>query len=145
MTTEVKAAAQFDAPDAAQQPDLKGAIPYITAKAGPEQARFYEKAFGAKIIAEMMAEDGKRYMHAHLAINGGHLMMSDAFPEHGYAWEEPKNLHIYLPSDNPQADFDRAVAAGCEVTMPMAVQFWGDRYGQVKDPYGVTWAIGGPA
>jgi len=143
MTTELKAAADFDAET--ERPKLTGAIPYLTAKAGPEQARFYEKAFGAKIIAEMMAEDGKRYMHACLELNGGHLMMSDAFPEHGYAWEEPKNLSIFLPSDRPQPDFDRAVAAGCEVVMPMAVQFWGDRYGQVKDPYGVLWAIGGPA
>ena len=132
--------------NAYQRPaNLRGPIPYIGSKDGQEQARFYEKAFNGKLINEQFAEDGKRYMHACLEIAGGHIMMSDAFPEYGHPYEEPKNLSIFIPSDDPQADFDRAVAAGCEVTMPMAVQFWGDRYGQVRDPWGIIWAIGGAA
>ena len=125
------------------QPEFKGPVPYIGAKDGPAQARFYEKAFGAKIISEAMADDGKRYMNACLEIFGGHIMMSDAFPEWGKPFEQPAGLSIFLWSQSPQADFDRAVAAGCNVEMPMEVQFWGDRYGQLKDPYGVLWAIGG--
>lgn len=43
-----------------------------------------------------------------------------------------------------RAWWDRALAAGLEVVMPLEVQFWGDRYGALKDPFGVTWSIGGP-
>jgi PhnB protein len=42
-----------------------------------------------------------------------------------------------------KAWWQRAVDAGCEVTMPLDVQFWGQRYGQVKDPYGIIWSLGG--
>ena len=48
-------------------------------------------------------------------------------------------LHLYVP--DPDASFEKAVAAGCTVTFPLADQFWGCRYGQVKDPFGFTWAI----
>ena len=50
------------------------------------------------------------------------------------------NLHLQV--DDADRWFERAVAAGCTVVMPMELQFWGDRYGMVKDPYGVAWAFG---
>jgi PhnB protein len=49
------------------------------------------------------------------------------------------SLHLYV--ENADAAFDRAVKAGCTPKMPMSDQFWGDRYGQVEDPYGHQWSI----
>ena len=51
----------------------------------------------------------------------------------------PFVLHLCVP--DVDAAWERAVAAGCEVTMPLSNQFWGDRYGHVRDPFGVAWAL----
>ena len=83
-------------------------------------------------------------MHCHLYINDGSLMMSDAFPEHGYAYEKPTGSTVHLEVDDADAWFNRAVEAGCTVTMPLENMFWGQRYGQMRDPYDRMWSIGGP-
>ena len=106
---------------------------------------FYEKAFGAQEIGRHMADDGKRIMHAHLKLNGGHLMLNDDFPEFGHGEASPPasvTLHLQVP--DADAAWNKATAAGAEVRFPIADQFWGDRYGQVKDPFGFTWSIGAP-
>ena len=143
MTTEVQAASEELKREAQT---MSGLAPYLSARDAAAQIEFYKKAFGAEEVARMPAEDGKRLMHAHIRIAGNALLMSDCFPEYGYPFKEPQGvtLHIQL-ADGPQPLFDQAVAAGCEVTMPMEVQFWGDRYGQLKDPFGFAWSIGGPA
>ena len=93
----------------------------------------------------MPAEDGKRLMHAHLRINGGSIMMHDDFPEYtGGPMGAPSGVTIHLEVDDADRWFERAVAAGATVTMPLADQFWGDRYGVVKDPFGHSWSIGSP-
>jgi uncharacterized glyoxalase superfamily protein PhnB len=91
----------------------------------------------------MMAPDGKRVMHAQLKIGNSVLMLGSEHPPECLA---PKarggtsvTLHLYV--DNVDASFDRAVKAGCNVTMPVADMFWGDRYGQVEDPFGHKWAL----
>lgn len=61
---------------------------------------------------------------------------------YGAPWVQPAGFNLHLNVDDAQKWWDRAVAAGCEVTMPLEKQFWGDIYGQLKDPYGITWAIG---
>lgn len=121
---------------------IRGAAPYL----GPSDANaaiaFYKQAFGAEEVARMPAQDGKRLMHAHLLINGGPVLMSDRFPEFGAPVETPAGFHIHLQVDDGQAWWDRAVAAGAEVTMPFEKQFWGDTYGELKDPFGYKWSIG---
>lgn len=143
MTTEVQAASEELKQEAE---NMRGCAPYLHAKDGPAQIEFYKTAFAAEEVARMPAEDGKRLMHAHIRINGSAVLMSDCFPEYGYPFKEPQGVALHIQvSEDPQKWFDRAVAAGCEVTMPMDVQFWGDRYGQLKDPFGFAWSIGGPA
>jgi PhnB protein len=71
-------------------------------------------------------------------------MLSDEFPEFGSLSPQsiggsPMGLHIYI--ENVDAAFDRAVKAGAQVEMPVADQFWGDRYGKLKDPFGHKWSI----
>ena len=109
---------------------------------------FYTAAFGAVEQRRMVADDGKRLMHAHLIINGASLMLHDEFPEYVDPAEAdsgpPRGITLHLQVDDADAWFARAVAAGARVTMPLSDQFWGDRYAQVADPFGHHWSIGAP-
>ena len=83
-------------------------------------------------------------MHAEVKIGDSVIMLSDEFPEFGSLSPQsvggsPMGLHIYI--ENVDAAFDRAVKAGAQVEMPVADQFWGDRYGKLKDPFGHKWSI----
>lgn len=84
-------------------------------------------------------------MHGHLRINGGSLMLNDIFAEFGMSRTASPNYVMHLQVDDADAWWNRAVEAGCEVVMPIADQFWGDRYGQLGDPFGVRWSIGAPS
>jgi uncharacterized glyoxalase superfamily protein PhnB len=104
---------------------------------------FYKKALGAQEIDKFMAPDGKAVMHAQLKIGDSMLMLGS---EHRPHCLSPKSrggtsatLNLYV--ENADAAFDRAVKAGCTVKMPMSDQFWGDRYGQVEDPFGHQWSF----
>jgi uncharacterized glyoxalase superfamily protein PhnB len=123
-------------------PDNQGVVPYIAPSDAPAAAEFYKQAFLATDVKPMMADDGKRYMHCQFTVNGSIVYMSDSFPEYGAPWVRPQGFNLHLNVDNAQQWWDRAVAAGCTVSMPLEKQFWGDIYGQLKDPYGITWAIG---
>jgi len=83
-------------------------------------------------------------MHAEVKIGDSVIMLSDEFPEFGSLSPQsvggsPMGLHIYI--ENVDAAFDRAVKAGAQVEMPVMDQFWGDRYGKLKDPFGHKWSI----
>ncbi len=111
-----------------------------------EAIQFYKTAFGAEeAMAPHMAEDGKRIMHAHLLVNSGHLMLNDDFPEYGSAATAPGSVTLHLQVNDADALWNQAVGAGATEKMPLADQFWGDRYGQIVDPFGFTWSIGTPA
>ena len=120
----------------------QGLVPYISPSDAPAAAEFYKTAFGATDVTPMLADDGKRYMHCSMTINGSVLYMSDSFPEYGVAFVTPQGFNLHLQVDDEQSWWDRAVGAGCTVVMPLEKQFWGDIYGQLEDPYGITWAIG---
>jgi PhnB protein len=131
--------------NAPEQRVVGGVIPHISVSDAAAAADFYKRAFGAQEISRIATPDGKRMMHVHLIINGGSVMMADFFPDHGYPFVPPQAFNLHLQVDDAQPWWDRALAAGAEVAMPLEVMFWGDRYGQLKDPFGVTWAIGAPA
>ena len=128
-----------------QNPEVKGgAIPYLTVDGAIKAAEFYKKAFAAETAAIHPADEKGRTMHAHVYINGGSVMLSDAYPEHGHPLQAPASFNITLTVGDTDSWYDRAVAAGCTAVMPPQDMFWGDRYGQLKDPFGVLWAINGP-
>jgi PhnB protein len=130
-----------------QQGPLNGVTPHLTIRdeRAAEAIDFYKAAFGAEEQLRMPAQDGKRLMHVHLKVNGGSVMMNDDFPEYrGSASPEPASVTLHLQVDDADAWFERATKAGATVTMPLGDQFWGDRYGQVKDPFGHSWSIGAP-
>ena len=127
---------------------MKGVVPHLTIRdnrAG-EAVDFYARAFGATESGRHMADDGKRILHAHLELNGGPLMLNDDFPEMGGGQGSPPPAGVGLHLDVPDADaaWETALTAGAAVRFPLDNQFWGQRYGQVTDPFGHIWSIGGP-
>ena len=127
--------------------DVGGVVAHLTIREGKanEAINFYQNAFGATSAMDPhFAEDGKRIMHAHLLINGGHLMLNDDFPEYGQAATPPGSLTLHLQAPDADQAWDRALSAGAVEKFPLADQFWGDRYGQVEDPFGFRWSIGSP-
>jgi uncharacterized glyoxalase superfamily protein PhnB len=102
---------------------------------------FYQKAFAAQEVTRLLHPDGKRLIHCHLYINDGSVMLNDPFPEQGMPHLDPQGFTLTLMVKDIDAWFKRAVDAGCTVTMPVAKMFWGARYGALKDPFGVSWAM----
>jgi PhnB protein len=118
--------------------------PYLTLDDANAAIEFYKRAFGAEEKVRMPGPDGK-IMHAELQIGNSMVMLSDYLPDMGgnptakILGGSPVNLMLYV--ENADEFYDRAVLAGAESTMPLADMFWGDRFGKVKDPYGLTWMI----
>lgn len=124
-----------------------GLTPHIAIadRRGGEAIDFYKQAFGAIELVRVPAEDGVRFMHAHLTINGASLMMHDDFPEYsGHAMAAPTGVTLHLHVDDTDTWYRRAMEAGASSTLEPHDAFWGDRYAQVKDPFGHLWSIGGP-
>lgn len=108
-----------------------------------EAIAFYEKAFGAQaLMPPVRSPDGKSILHVMMGLGDSQFMMADACSG---GWEqgprESATAGLYLYVDDCDSALERAVAAGCEALMPPEDAFWGDRYGQVKDPYGHCWGI----
>ncbi|MBX9707720.1 MAG: VOC family protein [Caulobacteraceae bacterium] len=121
-----------------------GVIPYLTipGRGGQAAVEFYQRAFGAQELFRNLAEDGERLMHSRLIINGGMIMLSDEFPEYGNPTDvEPVGVALHLQVDDADEWWARALTAGAVPVMPLADQFWGDRYGRVMDPFGHCWSI----
>ncbi|AIE86275.1 VOC family protein [Fimbriimonas ginsengisoli] len=117
--------------------------PYIVVDDAKAAIELYKAAFGAEVTSLANTPDGK-VMNAQLKIGDSMLMLNDEFPEHGVVG--PKKiggtavtLHMYV--EDVDAAWERAVAAGLEVGFPLADQFWGDRYGQLKDSFGHSWSM----
>ena len=117
----------------------------IGGRRAAEAIDFYRSAFGARELHRMPSEDG-RIMHCHLTINGGSLMLADDFPEYrgGQDAAPPSGVTLHLQVEDADALWQQALAAGASVYMPLEDQFWGDRYGQLQDPFGHRWSIGAP-
>ena len=104
---------------------------------------FYVKAFNAVEHGRLPGPGGK-IMHASLGIGDSHLMLVDEMPEWGSLGPKslkgsPVTIHLYV--QDVDAAVAQAVAAGAKVTMPVADMFWGDRYGQLEDPFGHRWSV----
>ena len=124
-----------------------GVAPHLTipSRGGQAAIEFYTRAFGAVEVRRMLAEDGERLMHAALRINGGDLLLHDEFPEmNGEQDIQPKGVVLHLQVDDADEWWNRAIVAGGVPVYPLADQFWGDRYGQLRDPFGHSWSIGAP-
>jgi uncharacterized glyoxalase superfamily protein PhnB len=117
--------------------------PHLIVRNGRQAIEFYQKAFGAVSRGVMDGPDGG-VMHAEMKIGDSVFMLADESPEMGNKSPQslggsPVTIHIYT-TDSDKV-FNAAVAAGATVNLPMTDMFWGDRYGQVKDPFGHVWSI----
>lgn len=121
-----------------------GVVPYLMVGDAAAAAKFYEKAFGAKEVNRAYDKDGKTILHLHLYLNDASLFLMDPMTHHGYPLEKLQGFNLHLPVDDADAWFKRAVDAGAEGAMPPQDMFWGERYGQLKDPYGATWGVSSP-
>jgi uncharacterized glyoxalase superfamily protein PhnB len=131
-----------DAP--AQPPVRGGAIPYLNVDGALKAADFYKAALGAEVVASHPPDDKGRTMHVHLYVNGGSVMLSDFYPEHGVPKVEPKGFAIVMQVKDIDACWKRATEAGVTVTTPLQKMFWGSLYGAFSDPFGVAWAFEQP-
>ncbi len=117
--------------------------PYLVTKGAEKAIEFYKKAFGAQELYRMPGPDGK-ILHAEVRIGDSIVMLSDDFPE--MKTSSPSALggtpvRIMLYTEDVDAVFQRAVAAGAKAEMPPQDMFWGDRYGKVVDPFGHRWDL----
>lgn len=125
--------------------------PYLTVSPAAGAIAFYVAAFGAVQKALMPSLDGLRIMHCELSINGGTVMLSDAFPEFGKARSpmpgEPVTMSVSLEfATGAEVDetFQRATRFGAAGEMGPTNSFWGTRFAIVKDPFGHRWMMNGP-
>jgi PhnB protein len=125
-------------------PVLGGLVPYLTVDGASKAADFYVKAFGAKEVARYPLDEKGRTMHIHLHVNNSSLMLSDAYPEHGHPLQQPQSFNLALQVDDIDTWWNRAIGAGAASVLPPQDMFWGDRYGQLLDPFGVMWSMNQP-
>ncbi len=118
--------------------------PYLVVRDAVAALDFYAKAFSAREKVRMSMPDGS-VMHAEIQIGDSMLMLSEENP----AWGAKSPLllggsgaHVMIYTKDVDAFVARAVAAGCSIEFPITNQFWGDRYGKIKDPYGHQWSVG---
>jgi uncharacterized glyoxalase superfamily protein PhnB len=126
---------------------MQGVIPYLAIDGTRAAIEFYRKAFGALLHGEAaLMPRTTRIANASLVINGGVMMLSDTFPEMNQpAAKGGCGFTMQLVVLDGDLWWNRAVEAGCEIVTPFAKQFWGDRYGQLRDPFGIDWALNEPS
>ncbi len=119
--------------------------PFLSLKNATKAIQFYKDALGARVIEKNDSPDGK-VMHAVIQIGDSLLMLADEFPQSKCGISSPQSLkgsttmlHLYV--EDVDTAFNKAVKAGAKVIMPVSDAFWGDRYGQLEDPFGHLWSI----
>jgi|SRR5664279_5439299 PhnB protein len=125
-------------------PGFHSLTPHLSVEGAAKYIDFLKSAFDAVEISRSPGPGGK-LMHATVRIGDSMFMFNDDFAaEFGMpplaVGRSPLYLHLYVP--DADATWAQAIAAGCEITMPIGDQFWGSRYGHLRDPFGVNWAIG---
>jgi uncharacterized glyoxalase superfamily protein PhnB len=116
---------------------------HLAFKDATKAIEFYKKAFGAEQCMLMVGPGGKGVMHAQIRIGDTTLFLADDMMNSGNTVDSGKGAAVvpHLNVVDADAVWKRAIDAGCKEVMPLTNQFWGDRYGQVADPFGLHWAI----
>jgi uncharacterized glyoxalase superfamily protein PhnB len=117
--------------------------PHLVCRDAAAAIDFYGRAFGAVERFRLPAPDGK-LIHACVQIGDSLLFLVDEMPAMGALGPQALKgspVTIHLQVEDADAVFARAMRAGATVTMPLADMFWGDRYGQLRDPFGHSWSI----
>ena len=123
--------------------------PHLVVGDGAAAIDFYVKAFNAVELGRVPGPDG-RLMHAALQINGSTVMLNDDFPEYNDGKSSTPTalggtpVTIHLTVTDVDSKFQQAIDAGATVVSALDDQFWGDRYGVLRDPFGHHWSLGQP-
>ncbi|RZI86641.1 MAG: VOC family protein [Rubrivivax sp.] len=117
--------------------------PHLICDGAADAIEFYKQAFNAVELHRMPSDDG-RLMHAAVRIGDSVLMLVDENPKWGSLGPKtlkgsPVFIHLYV--EDVDAVMAQAVSAGAKQTMAAADMFWGDRYGQLEDPFGHKWSV----
>lgn len=117
---------------------------YLCAKGAADAIEFYKKAFGAKETGARILDPQNRIGHAEFMIGDSLVMIADEHPEMGFLSPQslggsPVNLMVHV--DDARLAFTQAINAGATELRALADQFYGERSGQIKDPFGFVWTI----
>ena len=118
--------------------------PHLIVRGASEAIDYYKKAFGAVERFRMLGPDGKSIMHAELMIGDSIIFLCDEFPNMdskspAALQGSPVTIHLYV--EDVDAVFNQAVSEGGTISMPLKDMFWGDRFGEIVDPFGHHWSI----
>lgn len=127
-------------------------IPYLIVENGVEALTFYQQAFGARLVSHQIAADGIRVIHAHFKIGAIEFMMSDYIAEVKQDRNIPNKSQsrsmishwVFDSHIDVDGFLENAVDAGCEIIFQFGDMFWGEYYGEIKDPFGHIWALVSP-
>jgi PhnB protein len=122
---------------------MHSVTPHLICAGAADAIEFYKKAFGATEKSRLPGANGK-LMHAAIQIGDSTVMLTDEMPEWGALGPKAlkgSSVTIHLYVEDVDGFAARAVAAGTKVTMQVADMFWGDRYGQLEDPFGHRWSV----
>lgn len=122
---------------------MRSVTPYLAISGAVGALEFYKRAFGAKEMERTTLPDGK-VLHARIKIGDSAVMMADEFP--GSRLRAPTNVGIttmmlHIHTRDVDKLWQQAIAAGAKVAMPLDNVFWGERYGQLMDPFGHLWTL----
>ncbi len=122
---------------------FRSVTPYLAINGAAQALEWYKKAFGARELAREAAPDGK-IVHARIRIGDSIVMMSDSFQggsSGALASTGGPTVTLHIYSKNADKVWQQAVDAGAKVKMPIDSQYWGERYGQLTDPFGHNWSV----
>jgi PhnB protein len=123
--------------------ELRQVTPHIVVRGAGEASEWYQRAFGAEERGRVPVPGGK-FMQIELRFGESAVMLADEFPELGVV--SPLTLGgtygaLTIETDDADALWGRALEAGAEVSTPIQDAFWGERHGQILDPFGHRWGI----
>jgi uncharacterized glyoxalase superfamily protein PhnB len=129
----------------AANPEIKEVYAYLRVRNAAQAIDFYRRAFGGEEVFRLTEPSG-RIGHAEVKIGPATVMLSDEFPEGGILGPQTvgdTTFAMHVHAGDVDALFARAVEAGATVVRPLQDQFYGERSGTVRDPYGHLWLLGG--
>ncbi len=121
----------------------RSAIPYLSLKDASAAIEFYKKAFDAKEVMRFVDDQGK-IGHAEISVGNSSVFLADEYPDYGFLGPEslggsPVKMHLHV--EDADAVAKQAISVGAKLVRPVEDQFYGDRSGQVADPFGYTWIV----
>ena len=117
--------------------------PHIVVREARRAAEWYKEAFGAEERGRVPVPGGK-FMQIELWFGDSAVMIADEFPEAGVLSPQAiggNPVVLHFSTENVETLWKRTIEAGAEVVQPLQDQFWGDRYGQIRDPFGYRWGL----